>query len=465
MSIGKRGTMERASARPGSRASDEQRAGATERRRGARRAASRSTLVVLTALSLLAMMNAGASAVVVHLSHGRAAGYEPLYGSPAQSLLAAPAAEPAGKPLALLYHGGPVMPSNTNYAFYWAPAGSPAYATGYQAGIDLYFERLAHDSGGNQNTDSVSTQYGDSGGEFAAYSSHFGGAIIDTDKYPANGCHAATICLTDEQLRAELTSYIAAHKLPTDLQHEYFMLTPPGVESCFEEAASPECSAGSSSPVYCAYHSFISVKGGVIIYADDPYTTEVAGCDSGEHPSESPAEGTLQGGLSHEHNESITDPEIDAWFDAGGAEIGDKCRTGEPASEYGPYLGTAPDGAPYNQIVDGGLYLYQQEFSNQTLSCQQRLAPAAPTVSKLSPKKGPATGGTTVTITGTGFEHGAKVKFGTVEAKEVTFVSTESMTAVSPEETPGKVEVTVTTAHGSSEPSPKRSFTFKKAKK
>ncbi len=137
--------------------------------------------------------------------------------------------------------------------------------------------------------------------------------------------------------------------------------------------------------------------------ANDPYTEGVEGCDSGEHPSESPAEGTIQGGLSHEHNESITDPELDAWFDAKGNEIGDKCRTFVPATEYGPPLGTAPDGAPYNQVVDGGLYLYQQEFNNETLECAQRLAPAAPTVSKLSPKSGPAAGGTTVTITGTGF--------------------------------------------------------------
>jgi IPT/TIG domain len=453
--------MERSSARPESTTAEAERPGTKHTHVAPRTAiGARAAILTLAAAALLALSAASASALVVHLAHGKALSYEPLRSALSPSLLAAPTAKPAAKQPPLLYHGGPIMPSNTNYAFYWDPAGAPAYAGGYQAGIDLYFERLAHDSGGDQNVDSVSAQYDDSAGEFAAYNSHFAGAIIDTDPYPANGCNAATICLTDAQLQAELESYIASHKLPADLEHEYFMLTPPGVEGCFE-ASSIECSAGSTSPVYCAYHNFISTHTGMIIYADDPYTTGVEGCDSGEHPSESPAEGTIQGGLSHEHNESITDPEISAWFDARGEEIGDKCRTFEASSEYGPFLGTAPDGAPYNQVVDSGLYLYQQEFSNETRTCEQRLAPAPPAIKKLSPKNGPAAGGTTVTITGSGFEHGATVKFGSAQAKEVTFVSSTSITAVPPEAAPGKVEVTVTTANGSSEASPKYSFTYK----
>ncbi len=261
-----------------------------------------------------------------------------------------------------------------------------------------------------------------------------------------------------------MKSYLKSHGLPTDLKHEYFILTPPGVESCFE-AESVSCSAGSASPEYCAYHSFIPVTGGVIIYANDPYTNGNVDCEAGQRPSESPAEGTIQGGLSHEHNESITDPEISAWYDAENQEIGDKCRTFKPSTEFGTPLGTAPDGASYNQVIDGGLYYYQQEFSNETLSCQQRRALPVPTIKKMTPKNGPASGGTTVTITGTNFEDGVSVKFGSDAAKSVTFQSTTSLTAVSPEEAPGKVSVTVTNANGTSEVTTKASFTFKKPKK
>jgi len=153
------------------------------------------------------------------------------------------------------------------------------------------------------------------------------------------------------------------------------MITPPGVEDCFG-AAGIECSVGTTAPTYCAYHGDITVPGGVIIYSNDPYLTGNKACDSGNHPNGKTSDGVLQGGLSHEHNESITDPEPNnAWTDLGGTggEIGDKCRTFEGGSEFGTPLGTAPNGASYNQVINGDEYWYQQEWSNQTHQCLQRL--------------------------------------------------------------------------------------------
>ena len=283
------------------------------RTRGLRRGATAACTAALVGLLALAAWTSSASAVVVQLANGSRVSYQPASGplSPAPLLRSARA---LGKG-ALIYHGGPVMTSNTNYAFYWAPGGEAEYPSGYVAGIDAYLQNLAADSGKDTNVDSVAAQYTNGLGESAAYASTFAGAIIDTVPYPANGCTAAPVCLTKEQLEAELQSYVSAHHLPADLWHEYFMLTPPAVESCFD-ASSLACSAGSSSPEYCAWHSYISDGGGVIVFADDPYAGGVAGCDPGLHPSESPAEGTLQGGLSHEHDESLTDPEINAWYRA-----------------------------------------------------------------------------------------------------------------------------------------------------
>ena len=324
-------------------------------------------LVSLISALMLAMSATGASAVIVRLEGGQALSYQPLRSTAPRAL-----DEYFSN---LDYNGGPVMPSNTNYPVYWAPTGSPEYPADYQPGVDQYLEALAHDSGGVANVDSVSAQYNDAAGEFASYSSKFGGALIDTDPYPANGCKQATICLTDAQLQTELTSFVKAHGLPMDLTHEYFLLTPPGVEDCFT-AAGAECSAGSNRPVYCAYHGDITVPGGVIVYANDPYVTGNFGCDDGNHPNGT-SDGALEGGLSHEHNESITDPEPNnAWTDYGGTggEIGDKCRTFEEGTEFGTALGTASDGAKYNQVIDGHLYWYQQEWSNQTNQCLQRLS-------------------------------------------------------------------------------------------
>jgi hypothetical protein len=341
------------------------------------------------------------------------------------------------------------MASNTNYAVYWDPAGAPEYPSEYESGLNTFFEDLAHDSGGNQNVDSVATQYGDSAGELANYSSHFGGALIDTDPYPANGCVAAPTCLTDAQIEAELKSYVKAHALPHDLAHEYFVLTPPGVEDCFE-ANGFECSAGASNGVYCAYHSFIAMTGGTLVYANDPYVTGIAGCDDGEHPNNKPSDGALEGGLSHEHNESITDPELNAWYAANGDENGDKCRTFVQSSEFGTPLGTAPDGSRYNQVIDSHLYWYQQEWSNEGLTCLQRLAQGAPTVTKVSPTSGPVQGGTSVTITGSSLTGATAVRFGTVSAKAFTVLSSTSISVTAPAESAGIVNVTVTTPAGTS---------------
>lgn len=71
-------------------------------------------------------------------------------------------------------------------------------------------------------------------------------------------------------------------------------------------------------------------------------------------------------------------------------------------------------------------------------------APAAPTISVLSPVSGPTTGGTSVTITGTGFQSGATVTFGGTAATSVTFNSATQLTAVTPTRSAGLVNVVVT---------------------
>jgi len=186
-----------------------------------------------------------APAVIVALPNGKSLSYQPLRGAAAAAPLDASFSN-------LDYNGGPVMPSNTNYPVFWHPPGAPEYPPEYESGLDQYFEDLAVDSGTSTNVDSVSAQYNDAAGAFASYSSHFGGALLDTDPYPANGCMQAAICLTDAQLRAELTSFVKANHLPTGLEHEYFLLTPPTVDDCFT-AAGKECSEGTNRPIYYAY--------------------------------------------------------------------------------------------------------------------------------------------------------------------------------------------------------------------
>jgi hypothetical protein len=278
------------------------------------------------------------------------------------------------------------MPSSTNYLVFWSPSGYSAYGPGstpeYVSGLKQYFKNLAHDNGGHQNTDSVSTQYNDPTGAFANYQVTLGGALLDTNPYPTSQCPVispVTECLTDAQIQKELEKVVTANHLTRDLTHEYFLLTPPHVEGCFtnKAAANPPyggCSAGEMPPnlaLYCAYHQNTSISP-MLIYSNDPYVTGNSGCDDGNHPN-GPSDGALVGGLSHEHNESITDPlPNDAWTNGAGAnhgqENGDQC-----AGVMGTPLGTAPNGAKYNQVINGHFYWYQEEWSNKGHTCLQRL--------------------------------------------------------------------------------------------
>jgi CobQ-like glutamine amidotransferase family enzyme len=79
--------------------------------------------------------------------------------------------------------------------------------------------------------------------------------------------------------------------------------------------------------------------------------------------------------------------------------------------------------------------------------------PAAPCVTSVSPKSGPAAGGTSVKISGINFTGATAVKFGTAAATGVVVHSGTSITATSPAGT-GKVNVTVTSPAGTSPTSP-----------
>ena len=85
---------------------------------------------------------------------------------------------------------------------------------------------------------------------------------------------------------------------------------------------------------------------------------------------------------------------------------------------------------------------------------------AAPTITGVSPGSGPPTGGTQVTITGTGLFSPSAVQFGGTAAASFTVRSSTEITAVSPPGSAGTVSVTVTTPYGTSAPSDAARFTY-----
>jgi hypothetical protein len=89
--------------------------------------------------------------------------------------------------------------------------------------------------------------------------------------------------------------------------------------------------------------------------------------------------------------------------------------------------------------------LYQGVAATTTLN----VSSPNPALTSLSPTRGPASGGTTVTIAGSGLQGATGVRFGNVPARSVTVESDTELTAVSPFGT-GASSVSVTTPIGTS---------------
>jgi len=110
----------------------------------------------------------------------------------------------------------------------------------------------------------------------------------------------------------------------------------------------------------------------------------------------------------------------------------------EIVNSTGAYAATATD-------TSGDWVMQMVAFRG---SSQSSSSPPAPTA--ISPASGTASGGTSVTISGTNFASGATVTFGGTAATNVVVVSSTTITATTPAEAAGAVNVVVTNSNGQS---------------
>jgi hypothetical protein len=274
----------------------------------------------------------------------------------------------------LPYLGGPVLHSNNTHLIFWQPAGSGlAYDAGYQSLIERFLSDVASDSRMPTNIYGLSGQYRDSVGP-AAYDSTYRGAVVATNPLPPNGCSEPapppfgtgpgwSYCLTAQQLENELLRELIADKLPRRMNDIYFLVLPDGLGSCEYQGPSDCSLGGSGNGGYCGYHSATSDD---VPYAVIPYNAVLPHCQSDNpRPNSSTADPAIST-ISHEHNESITDPFGNAWVNASGQEEADLCIT-----SFGPTVGGTGAGA-WNQVINGDHYYLQQLWSNATGSCQSQ---------------------------------------------------------------------------------------------
>jgi PKD repeat protein len=292
----------------------------------------------------------------------------------------------------LTYHHGAVMHAERFYELFWTPSGH-GLPSAYKAGLGSWLTEVAAADYTPTNLFSVDQQFYDtlSGGakRFVPYAITNGGQLTDTDAYPAKQCSddGMTVCLTDPQIQAEVKKYVAAHGLPTGPGTEYFVFTPNNVGSCFDSTSS-SCAYTS----FCGYHGFIGTARASteILYANMPWAYNVSGCDTnlafGTGYANGDAIDPVVGVLSHEASETMTDPNLDAWYqDAGtdaGYEDGDKCAYVYGNGGYGSTTGLANNGLGfYNYTLAPDQYLMQLEWDQRLKNCSRTNTDTQPTVS------------------------------------------------------------------------------------
>ncbi len=145
---------------------------------------------------------------------------------------------------------------------------------------------------------------------------------------------------------------------------------------------------------------------------------------------------------------------------------------GQPAATFAVASGSLPPGLtldPTTGVLSGtptagGAWTFQvqtENAANATASPPTTIVTALPTVTGVSPAAGPTSAGTPVTITGTNFAIGfTMVDFGSNAATSVQVQSPTTLTALAPAGDPGSVDVTVTTAGGTSLESSADQYTY-----
>jgi hypothetical protein len=194
--------------------------------------------------------------------------------------------------------GNPVLHATNTYVIYWDP--TDHYHGDWQNIIDTFMQQVGSASGTLSNVFAVDAQYTDKSNKPASYHSTYRGAYTDSEKYPVAGCtdpHPleapdAITCLTDAQLREQLTTFITQHGLQKGMSTVFYLLTPPGVTVCIDAAAT-RCSdytrsakevsekkyeSASYLNSLCSYHSDINPGGtatgdaNTVLYAAIPWT-------------------------------------------------------------------------------------------------------------------------------------------------------------------------------------------------
>lgn len=233
------------------------------------------------------------------------------------------------------YHNGPVMKGTVNvyYIYYgnWASLNPTA---------DAIFTDWAQHIG-NSPYYNINTTYGDTIGNVSASVAYVSSINVPSSTYGTS--------LNDGNIYSIVADALNAGTLPTDANGVYFVLTARGIAE-----------TSGFLTQYCGWHTYGTIKNTIIKYSFVGDAGTSAGCSVqfGNSPNGNPSADAMISVIAHELEEAATDPQLNAWYDATGAENADKCAW----NFGGTYV--APNGTTANMQLGTRHYLIQQNWVN-----------------------------------------------------------------------------------------------------
>jgi hypothetical protein len=251
------------------------------------------------------------------------------------------------------YHGGPVMQGPHNVYFIW-------YGN-FSGNIALtMLPDLINGLGGSRYFN-TNTTYGDATGDIANTVT-MAGSFFDN--------YSQGVALNETKLSNVLVLPFNNGTFPVDANGIYFVLTSPDVTLNFTvPPGSPP--QGFCSP-FCGFHTALQLTNGITTtdikaaFVGDPATQCPArpgqlGCSAQSNsPNGNEGADAMASVIAHELNETVTDPDINAWFHIdGNGEVGDLCDF-----KFGSTFPALNPGALANVVLNGRQFLIQQNWLN-----------------------------------------------------------------------------------------------------
>jgi len=231
------------------------------------------------------------------------------------------------------YHGGPVLLNTVSTYYIW-------YGNWNGNSATTVLQDLAQHIGGSSYFN-INTTYFDGSNRNVSGQVNFNGSTADN--------YSRGTALSDSNIQGIVSDAITSGHLPKDTNAVYFVLTSADVT-----ATSGFCTQ------YCGWHTHGTIAGSDIKYA---FIGNPDRCPSACEMQTTGPNGTggadgMASILSHELEEAVTDPDLNAWYDRRGEENADKC-----AWTFGTTY-TTSNGATANMKLGTRDYLIQRNWVN-----------------------------------------------------------------------------------------------------